>query len=618
MAGLFFDSVFKYTDPVRYFKANDPYYYEVDNIPLKQLQENCNFLKDQLSSLIKAEQGESLGRASFTELQPYADGNDNIVKVRPGRYSARINDAYDITPLQKLTQVDGFTVGLYNSYSVATNNDPKILSILNKFRSQIASNALNMNGLFERSFTFPVTNIDGQSVYLLSSGPGYSNSQLVFGTDTPYPNLSGTLPAYNSNVSSLTGFGYIDAIGGMGLPFLESEFIKRWRGITRTAIVDVYEELSIEIPPFDETDFYYFDENGERINLIANQRIDLLFIYSKPIDASSTTISKFSGNNPTKINAPALGIVKGAGVGINLKTAIGNSPKTGVKLTDIEGNSIILPNISDELAANTGFGSSGGPIRGSFPSPDDLMNLAPLISENLESNSFALIGQSILPVAYIIVKKNASINTNLTNVITLNDIIDIRPFFRTTELTYNERSGLAAATPPASLANPVATESYVDQIGKDVSQQINAVNTRINNLPVYPRVVAAGYIQGGSLWGVEGTLKSFIKRKYFPDFSEQQLISKVREIFDYPVDLTISDTPDWDKAKWTELPGVIAGGDFPHDYINFAARKADDYNYAGYGYEIVTAGIGGGFSGAGELFSTYPVLGAEYQVTSTQ
>jgi len=33
----------KFTDPIRYFKANDPYYWEVDNIPLKQLQENVRY-----------------------------------------------------------------------------------------------------------------------------------------------------------------------------------------------------------------------------------------------------------------------------------------------------------------------------------------------------------------------------------------------------------------------------------------------------------------------------------------------------------------------------------------------------------------------------------------------
>ena len=51
---IFFDSTYKYTEPIRYYKANDPVYYKVDNIPLKQLQENCNFLKSQIEGLLGA------------------------------------------------------------------------------------------------------------------------------------------------------------------------------------------------------------------------------------------------------------------------------------------------------------------------------------------------------------------------------------------------------------------------------------------------------------------------------------------------------------------------------------------------------------------------------------
>ena len=75
----YFESGNRYTDPVRYFKANDPYYYEVDNIPIKQLEENSNFLKDQVDGLITA--GSDLGRSRITELQPYVDATNSKVKV---------------------------------------------------------------------------------------------------------------------------------------------------------------------------------------------------------------------------------------------------------------------------------------------------------------------------------------------------------------------------------------------------------------------------------------------------------------------------------------------------------------------------------------------------------
>jgi len=36
-----FNSSHKFIDPPRYFKENDPYWWQMDNIPLKQIQENC-------------------------------------------------------------------------------------------------------------------------------------------------------------------------------------------------------------------------------------------------------------------------------------------------------------------------------------------------------------------------------------------------------------------------------------------------------------------------------------------------------------------------------------------------------------------------------------------------
>ena len=38
-------SNYVFTQPIRYYKANDPYYYEVDNIPLRQLEENILYVK---------------------------------------------------------------------------------------------------------------------------------------------------------------------------------------------------------------------------------------------------------------------------------------------------------------------------------------------------------------------------------------------------------------------------------------------------------------------------------------------------------------------------------------------------------------------------------------------
>jgi hypothetical protein len=117
------DSVYKFTDPIRYFKENDPYYWEIDNIPLKQLQENVLWIKDQLDLIPDDGDAVDFGvsRSDFNELKPFVDGTGSLVYVNPGRFTARINDAYNKTPLQKLVQMTG--------------NDDSVSS-LSQFRTQ--------------------------------------------------------------------------------------------------------------------------------------------------------------------------------------------------------------------------------------------------------------------------------------------------------------------------------------------------------------------------------------------------------------------------------------------------------------------------------------------------
>ena len=158
----------------------------------------------------------------------------------------------------------------------------------------------------------------------------------------------------------------------------------------------------------------------------------------------------------------------------------------------IHGHPIQTLNLNNQISSplidqnQTSMGASG--VFGNFPSPDDLMNLAPYIVDGLTggakgASNLSLVGQSILPIAYIFVRKGQVAITN-------NDILDIRPFFRTAELTYNERAGLAAANPPASLANPVVTNS-------DLAHRLDIFS---KNLPTPP----------GSTFEVEKTV--------FPDW----------------------------------------------------------------------------------------------------
>ena len=167
---IYEDSVYRFTDPVRYFKANDPYYFEVDNIPVKQLQENCLWLRDQVNKSSLKFTG--VKRGDIEELRPYATGGDRLLRVKPGRFTARINDAATKEPLAYLAKVMGGALGDVDAWGTATNNEgdyPGGLSpswntllsnTLNKFKSLLSQDALGMTGLVERAFTWPVVNVD--------------------------------------------------------------------------------------------------------------------------------------------------------------------------------------------------------------------------------------------------------------------------------------------------------------------------------------------------------------------------------------------------------------------------------------------------------------------------
>ena len=144
----FTESSYRFTNPVRFFKANDPIYYEVDNIPLKQLQENDLWLKDQIFNLKLTTEG-GVERQNINELRPYVTGSDNVVRVKPGRFTARINDAYKLTPLQILDNLTGDGVTEYNTWTADSLNSSDLQNIISKFKEAVQ---INLNGLTERAF----------------------------------------------------------------------------------------------------------------------------------------------------------------------------------------------------------------------------------------------------------------------------------------------------------------------------------------------------------------------------------------------------------------------------------------------------------------------------------
>lgn len=595
----FNESVYKFTDPVRLFKSNDPYYFEVDNIPLKQLQENILWLKDQIRREVLTLTG--VKRFDIDELRPYSNGEDRIVRVKPGRYTARVNDASTKRPLAYLNQVVGLGVGEFDTYEAALPNPGTMFSpsegaanalledALTSFKTKVAERSLGMNGLGERSFTWPMvqpnrpinstgvivsTQSDSGALGYESPGTGRASSLVPMIITEAY------VWAKSLNSSSdrllLTTYDFSDPINGFAfMPKTESFFVRAWRGIARTAIVDVAEEISIDVPSFDPADFNYIDQAGVEVEVPGVvSRIDMVFIYSKPVDVSSTTILKGSGKET--ITRPTLGIVRGAGIKANFRET-SDFEEQYIQSTGDDHKIMASP--GDTENENIGFRSDlendiAFDVRGSFPSPDDLLNIAPLISNQLENEAFELVGQSILPVAYVWVTDNST-------VVATTDVIDIRPLFRTAELSYNERAGIAAALPQLSLANPAVGKA---QMQYELREQYNELNGRLLSVESGGggggsrggiETAAAGYVFGGYNFGPEGVLYDFYRKELAADpnpnnDTEQAIKARINEKYGFQnVTFDIPAYPDWDLAEWALLgTNLDEVGRYPNDYIN--------------------------------------------------
>lgn len=593
---IYEESNYRFTDPIRFFKANDPYYFEVDNIPLKQLQENCLWLKDQVRK--NASNLTEVKRADIEELRPYATGSDRLVRVKPGRYTARINDASTRTPLAYIRKILGEYFATPDVWGAATPQpgglpgNALLEAALERFKEAVAEDALGMNGLVERAFTWPIVDMDrpidndGVDIDIFKSwlsygddslnlvGQGVSNSpflitEAILWAKTAEPNLDEvTLTSYDTTFTNS---------GWATFPLTESYFIKAWRGVARTAIVDIDEELSIQIPQFDPTDFSYTDSEGNTVGVDnVQQRVDLVFIYSKPVDTSAVNIIR--GGAVEKISKPTLGVVKGAGIRANFQPKDDNTV-AGYKDPT---NDSILAAPGDQYNQDMGFTATsendiGTSVRGSFPSPDDLLNIAPLISQNLEDNAYELLGQSILPVAYVFVQGSSQ-------VVLSTDVIDIRPLFRTAELTYNERAGVAAAYPQLSLANPAVGKSQLDFEMNRLSQ---SVDSRIadNQIDFSTRgqisTLAMGYVFGGYNFGPEGALFDLRRKEIGAGTNLSQSSSETTAIKNYVqsafgysfANTEIPDRPQWATTQWANyLYGIVGSnpgiGDYPNDYIH--------------------------------------------------
>ena len=529
---------YTFSQPIRYYKANDPYYYEVDNIPLRQLEENILYIKDVIegggNTAHGGGEGEGGGSALLTtdseiditkikQLRPKStNGGPREITVNAGTFTARVNDAFNVAdPLAELIRIGPITNTTVVPKLGSSLGNENINTILGGFNvpGYSSNKAFNINGL-EFAYTFynsPGSLGAGWGVTTspnTATGEGSENYPKYGSIGAPaeyrWPGYSNFGPVANTSTLQNPGHASVFQMRFEELPAIHLEFVKMWRGVFRTAVVD-FPQSTINVDPWSDDDYYVW-ENNSVTQIPADQRIDLLVAYTLPIDASSATLQDYetnfcntgAGATPNTITTPVLGIIKGAGVGINMDSE-GQSSNVLVETAEgcsqpgRPGSARMLGNVNDSaIPSNMGITDDAGvKIHGSFPSPDDLLNLAPLLALDVAPDDLQLVGQSVLPLAYIVVSKNSA-------VVTQNDIIDIRPFLRTTELTYNERAGVAGANPPLSLANPAVGAFQLQEIVNNLETTTAGLGTASND----GKALYTDYVMGGLAYGVEGTMLS--------------------------------------------------------------------------------------------------------------
>ncbi len=556
----FGESNYKFTDPVRKFKENDPYQWEIDNIPIEQLEDNVRWLKDQITN--GSLKFSDVDRSLLSDLKPYATGGDRVVRVKPGRFSGRVNDAYNKPTISNVI-LSGVETGNPGIYTDDKDADFYVTLAANLIyqTSYDSAKALNLNGLETLASIWSTNGPE------LAQDVEYEDGELKYSATSKLQNA--VPPGTNKQVLIKD---LVDALNLTHQNFHDHQaihnlLVQKWRGVGRLAIVDIPDELTLEVDAFSDADF-----DSTTIPSSA-YRIDLVFIYTHPVDASSTTISKKEGGAAKTITKAELGVVKGAGyIYANNTTNDGTADKS------------ILANIND-LASDANTGVSG--VHGSFPAPDDLMNIAPLLMEQLETTDERLIGQSILPVAYVVVKKSTtSTTTTGKGIIEATDVIDIRPFLRTAELTYGERAGLAAANPPLNFANPVVGKSELYDTEGRLLQYFNENQTQLLSKSA---VWAKGIIFGGFKYGPEGTLYRLAgKGEDYITFDSTELglqlpvINGSQRVIPY--------LPEWDTAG-SNPAGMLDAAEFINLKVIDCDTSLAPGSFTNEGYNAVAPGM---------------------------
>ena len=390
-------------EDIRFYLPNDPYYHEVDNLPLEDLLENDKRLQTQIDDVAS---NATINRSGFSELKPYLN------PTTPGRIF--VNAGNFIGRAQRSTRTAG------------TQASP-------------GETSRSSEGLIEQN-----------------NNPAelYETSQYNV-TNPP----AGSEEAWGATVgrTSLFLFG-----GG-----------------------------SIAIDSFNPDEFETVDFNGNVVTDAPKGRIDLIGITTREGAFDDQTWLPNNYNDPNidvKDGTPRLAVVKGAGMlygnsNTDYRVVIGGEKYHTIGATTANQN---------DYGRNFSDGSETiDPQFGTVPLPDDIVNVcfhrSDISQDLIDWATKNRNADFFLPIAYVFVPDTYDVG----QAVALDHLKDIRPFFRTAELSYSERQAIATSVSP-SKDNPFVTNNHMESrftedvkrdSNKDALQdQVNALLTRIADL----------------------------------------------------------------------------------------------------------------------------------------
>lgn len=376
---------------IRFYQPNDPYYWQVDNLPLTDLLDNDIILENRIGVLEEAVKGlgnnskGSFGLGALADLKAWvepptgASEDFGKVYVRPGKFTARMQ--------------------------------------------------------------LPASRESGW--------------RMMRDSDANFNNTS------------------FDGERGLNSTTVSDDFVRFTRGIGRTSVVELYPNIdgtdkSVVIESFDPSEF--------NSNSAPAERMDLVYIKATgALDTDHTNLG---------IPLASVGIIKGAYFRTDEAAGVqANGSRFEIATSRLAGRMTGMA--SSEITTGTTFGS--------IPSPDDLTNFAWHEPGAGVPSQGILLGQQVetqaaftLPVAYVRVPQGYVEGQPLPE----ENVIDIRPFLRSAELTYNERAAILASNNPAG-SNPFVTNSRlmfeVDRITEDLATltgQVNENTAKIGALSV--------------------------------------------------------------------------------------------------------------------------------------